>query len=304
MAQPLRGIALLCALLAPGSLVVAVNCGGSDDNQTSGSGAGNAGAASVANAGGQSTNSSGVGPVPTAQAPCGGKLYDCGDLQDNDNDGLIDSQDPDCLGPCDNTEDSYYPDLPGLTGDPCRVDCFWDQGNGPSDDCHWDHKCDPLSVAPDYPPEGQDCEYDPNAGAGPLTCTEALMSQSTECVDFCGPLAPNGCDCFGCCELPAGSGLFVWLGSADDNKNGTCTIDVVDDTSLCKPCTPVPGCNNDCDPCELCIGKTELPPECGEGGGPPTQECPPEFPPCGLPGQDPCPADSYCTTGCCVPLPQ
>ena len=46
------------------------------------------------------------------------------------------------------------------------------------------------------------------------------------------------------------------------------------------------------------------PPECGEGGGPPTQECPPEYPPCGLPGQDPCPADSYCTTGCCVPLPQ
>ncbi|MBI4700470.1 MAG: hypothetical protein HY744_04765, partial [Deltaproteobacteria bacterium] len=262
----------------------------------------------------------GDGGVPTQPASCGGKPpYQCGDLADNDKDGLIDSQDPDCLGPCDNTEDSYFPDLPGMTGDPCSLDCFWDQGNGPgNDDCYWDHRCDPLEKAPDYPPEGIDCAYDPGAKPKPgMSCEDAFGGQSTKCLDYCAPLVPNGCDCFGCCELPSGSGKYVWLGSMDEAKNGTCTIDAVKDPAKCKPCTFVPGCGNACGKCELCIGKKpeDLPPECfdadaglpdgggGADGGEPGGQCPPGVEPCGLPGQQPCAAGYYCITGCCKLTP-
>jgi len=271
--------------------------GSTGTESTTAGGGGQAGSSS-------STYSTGTGPAPTEIAPCGNKVYECGDLEDNDGDGLIDSQDEHCLGPCDNTEDSYYADIPGMTGGPCKSDCFWDNGNGSgSDDCFWDHQCDELEVAPDYPPEGPDCAYDPNAGAGPYTCEEAYNMQSQMCYDVCVPLVPNGCDCFGCCELPAGSGKFVWLGSTDLESNlGTCTQDVVSDTSKCKPCTPVPGCGNDCQPCELCLGKTELPPECFDPDGGNPDQCAPGVQACGLAGQDPCPTGYYCITGCCVDI--
>lgn len=45
------------------------------------------------------TYTSGVGGAPTTIVQCQGHTYQCGDLVDNDNDGLIDYQDPDCLGP-------------------------------------------------------------------------------------------------------------------------------------------------------------------------------------------------------------
>src|SRR5438132_13609674 len=35
---------------------------------------------------------------------CAGHVLQCGDCVDNDGDGLVDSHDPECLGPCDNTE--------------------------------------------------------------------------------------------------------------------------------------------------------------------------------------------------------
>lgn len=269
-----------------------------------GTGSGGSGAGVNSAAGGSSGQyTSGVGGAPTEETPCAGKIYDCGDLIDNDRDGLIDHQDPDCLGPCDNTEDSYFPDLPGDPADNCTLDCFWDTGNGSgNDDCYWDHRCDPLEVAPDYPPEGDKCEYDEGNGAGAYTCNEALNSQSQTCIDVCAPLTPNGCDCFGCCELPANGGKFVWLGSATD-KVGTCTIDTVDDPTKCKPCTPVPGCDNPCDPCEYCLGKTVLPPECFDPDGGTSEQCPPGVEPCGGPGQGMCSTGFYCITGCCAKLP-
>jgi hypothetical protein len=212
-----------------------------------------------------------------------------------------------------------------MTGGPCKLDCFWDNGNGSgNDDCYWDHMCDPLEVAPDYHPEGIDCAYDNSIQVtNTLTCDGAFNGQSQTCYDYCGPLVPNGCDCFGCCtfpELTLPSGQGVWLGSMDDKKEGTCTIDDVSDPSKCQPCTIVPGCGNPCETCEICIGKPELPPECGGpgaggagqggfnpgsggSGGAPTQICPTGFQPCGLPGQSNCPVNEYCITGCCVPVP-
>ncbi|MFO0613794.1 MAG: hypothetical protein U0414_14475 [Polyangiaceae bacterium] len=271
------------------------------------------------------SGSSGTGVLPPDHvSTCQGKVYACGDLVDNDMDGLIDSQDPDCLGPCDNTEDSYFGGIPGQAGPGCKVDCYFDQDSGAgNDDCNWDHKCDPYEVAPNYYPEsnnGSMCAY-----AGPTykvtanaTCADLDTAQSAACHDYCGPLTPNGCDCFGCCELPAGKGKYVWLGS--ESAGGLCDIAHVDDPSRCQPCTPVADCLNGCDPCEICIGKPAPDPGCGgtttsttsstgafmtgsssSGGG---GQCLPDVQPCGLPGQAACPVGFFCNTGCCTEEPK
>jgi hypothetical protein len=284
---------------------------GANGNTTATTGTANAGGAGGST--GNLTTTTGTSNVGGGSgiSYCGGKLYQCGDQMDNDADGLTDAADPDCLGACDNTEDSYYPNLPGMTGAECKTDCFWDNGNGSgNDDCYWDHQCDPLEIAPNFPPE-QNCEYDPSATPGPgLTCAEAFNQQSDTCLDYCAPLTPNGCDCFGCCELPAGGGEFVWLGSYDDDGIGSCTIADIGDPLKCKPCTPVPGCGNPCDPCEVCIGKPEPDPGCtgeggaGAGGGPTGSQCPDGIQECGLQGQAPCPSGFYCITGCCQADPE
>src|SRR5690606_13457059 len=117
------------------------------------------------------------------------------------------------------------------------------------------------------------CAYNADhmvTGQGPSrTCDQAFNGQPSTCTDFCLPLAPNGCDCFGCCELPAGTNKFVWLGSRGATGTTQCTPAEVDNPEICHPCTPVPGCYNPCDTCEVCIGKPLPPPECfeGEGGG-------------------------------------
>jgi hypothetical protein len=213
-----------------------------------------------------SSSTGGTACVPT---PCQGHIYQCGDCIDNDGDGKIDSEDPDCLGPCDNTESSYYGGIPGQAGAACIVDCYFDQDSGSgNDDCYWNHKCDPHETAPNnYSPEswnGTKCSYDTNANTPGTnkTCSELYAMQSQACLDFCLPLTPNGCDCFGCCELPAGSGKFVWLGSEDGNGNGSCDLAHVDDPTKCEPCEVVPSCYNSCGHCEICIGKPTLPPDC------------------------------------------
>jgi hypothetical protein len=235
-------------------------------------------------------------------APCQGHVYACGDLADNDGDGLIDSQDPDCLGPCDNTENSYYGGIPGQPGPHCWTDCYFDQDSGDGNDhCLWNHKCDPHEVAPGYYPEsenGATCAYNPNANTPGTnaTCDQMYNMQSNECLSYCGPLTPNGCDCFGCCELPAGTGKYVWLGS-EIKGVGTCDAASVGDPTKCQPCLPVQACLNTCDHCEICVGKPTLPPDCTPDGGDP--QCPPGIQACGLPGQQPCPVNTYCITGCC-----
>jgi hypothetical protein len=317
-------VTLFLVLVAGVSLAAAGASCSSDSSSSSGTasgganaGGGNAGGGNAggANAGGGTYT--GSGGAPTEIKTCQGKIYACGDLEDNDDDGLIDSQDPDCLGPCDNTEDSYYGGIPGQNNAPCKMDCYFDQDTGSGNDgCYWNHECDPNSVSPNYYPEpANQCEYDLSASTPgtPLSCAELDQSQSTLCLDYCGPLTPNGCDCFGCCELPAESGSYVWLGSIGAAGDTVCSIDSIGDPDLCHPCKPVAACLNDCGHCELCLGKTELPADCfdppgtggggGAGGGGSPQDCPPEFPPCGLEGQAQCPINSYCLTGCCVPVP-
>jgi hypothetical protein len=224
--------------------------------------------------------------VPTE---CRGKLYECGDCIDNDADGGIDALDTACLGPCDNDEDGLSTGLSG-TSAACRQDCYFDGDAGPGNDqCEWSHQCDVLSVAPDYPPSGEArCAYDP-APMG-LDCAARSQAQPTACLSNCLPLVPNGCDCFGCCELPGGSGNFRFLGTL--RGAGACQLD---DPAACPPCTPVKSCFNDCAKCEVCVGKRPDPScrpvdSCADG----QRACGPDAP---------CVLGDYCVTGCCVRAP-
>ena len=259
-----------------------------------GGAAGSAGASGSAGAGGAVTCGAGAVPCPAGKtclgnAPCcvpttcQGKTYACGDCLDNDGDGLVDTADPSCLGPCSDNESGYLGNIPGQQNAACKMDCYFDQDSGAgNDDCHWDHRCDDHELSPGFYPEAS-CNYacssstptpmctqKPPALGG--TCAAEYATQSASCKSFCGPLTPNGCDCFGCCELPAASGKFVYLGSTDAGGLGTCDPASVDDPTKCHPCTPVAGCYNACDHCELCIGKPDLPadclppvPKCGDG---------------------------------------
>ena len=191
------------------------------------------------------------GPVPCVPATCGGRTYSCGNCLDDDGDGLVDAADPGCIGPCDQTEDIYDLGIPGGDTAACQRDCYYDEDQGSGNDrCAYDERCDPLSPDPLCPatPPG-----------GPVRCPP---TQPAECYANCLPVTPNGCDCFGCCELPARSGRHVFLGSTDADGNHTCTPDALGDPSRCAPCTPYAGCNNVCERCELCLGATSLPPEC------------------------------------------
>ena len=262
-----------------------------------------------ANTGGAGAGTGGVsgsGGAPAhvcQQRTCEGRLYDCGDCDDNDGDQQVDSDDPECTGPCDDTENSYYGGIPGQNNAPCRQDCYFDRDTGSGNDqCYWSHECDPDSVAPEFPPSGDSqCAYNPDASipGSNSTCDELSATQASACLATCQPLTPNGCDCFGCCELPAESGKFVWIGSTTQNV-GTCDAAHVDDPSACRPCTQVRSCRNTCDPCEVCVGRTAPSPSCDMTS---SARCPDSVAACGQPGEPACGAGYYCITGCCAATP-
>jgi hypothetical protein len=233
--------------------------------------------------------SPGVSPAECANAECNDEI-------DNDGDGKIDGADEECVAACDDSEGNFDNTVAGLSY-ACTLDCFFDQNTGSGDDdCKWTHVCDPNEVAPLFHPAGETCAYDPNVTLGGASCSELHSTQSANCDSTCGGLAPNGCDCFGCCELVAGSGNFGWIGSRDANGDATCTRATANDSSKCRPCSPVSACLNTCGTCELCMGRTEvamLPPECGG-----TVACEAGSSPC------PCAEDEYCVTGCCQPRPE
>lgn len=292
------GLALLGAVLTA-SCARDIELG--SDQIASAVGAGGNGASGgmgATNAGGDA-GATGCEPVA-----CRGKVYECGNCDDDDQDGLVDASDPECTGPCDDREDSLSVGLPGENASGCREDCYFDRGNGAGkSDCRFSHACDPKSVAPDYPPTGDaTCAYDENASipGGAASCSDLAGMQPEGCTENCGPLTPNGCDCFGCCELPAGSGEYVWLGSAA-NGSESCTSSLLADPDACRPCTPVPSCFNDCKPCELCVGRPEPLPSCNPATEP---TCDVGYESCGRTSEDFCPRSSYCVTGCCIPEPR
>jgi hypothetical protein len=288
---------------------------------TGGSSAGSSGASGAAGSAGTAA-SGGAGGCQ--QLTCQGKVRACGNCLDDDGDGKADMDDPDCLGPCHNAEDRYENAIPGGNQAPCKQDCYFDQDTGTgNDECYWSHSCDPKE-----PELG--CTYSANANVPGTSksCGELQTAQSNLCGSYCGPLTPNGCDCFGCCELPSGTGKYVWLGTEDASGNATCTRETVDDPTKCAPCTPVASCLNTCERCELCLGKTELPADCvppppdggvgtggtagtagtsgtgGTGGTCFAPLCAAGVQACGVSCLPDCPPDYACITGCCQFVPQ
>jgi hypothetical protein len=250
-----------------------------------------------------------AGPLTDAgecqRVSCGTHVFKCGDCIDNDDDGKVDMDDPECLGPCQNDETTFANPMAGQGHGSCALDCYFDQDNGSgNDDCEWSHICDPLAVAPDYPPEGPACAYDPNHKlTRAQTCASLTTAgQSDRCGSVCGPLTPNGCDCFGCCDFPGAGTVFI--GSVDDAGKPTCDLEHIADPTRCKPCTQVPSCTNHCEKCELCVGKRAPDPGCNTGGSCVAPECGPLLTPCGLECLPECTDGRSCITGCCIEPPR
>jgi hypothetical protein len=241
-------------------------------------------------------------------AACQGEIRECGDCIDNDGDGLIDSEDPNCLGPCDNNEAGFETKIDGSPLSPCQRDCYYDKDSGSGNDkCSWNLKCDPLEPV--------------TTCTGSCNDTEA---QDPQCLQICEPLTPNGCDCFGCCDIRTDADPedenWVFVGSFDESQSGskvgTCDMDAAKagDHVACRPCTPNEECWRPCGECQLCLGKTvdDIPAHCfgdpgdPEDGGTTTDggtvddRCRDNEQPCGLPGDDPCPQHHFCLTGCCI----
>ena len=104
------------------------------------------------------------------QIECEGSILACGDCIDNDDDGLVDLADPECVSPCDDLEDTFATGLPGDNMDACNQDCFFDGNSGSGDDkCSWDLACDPAN------PGGDKCPYDPDAKCPEMQDEECLM---------------------------------------------------------------------------------------------------------------------------------
>lgn len=272
---------------------------GRDDALSSAGVGGTGGIGGAFALGGITGDAAAAGNVEQAGAPacvqtsCRGKPDQCGNCIDDDADGLIDALDPDCLGPCDDDELGLSTGLKGGQSAACKQDCYFDGDNGAGNDkCEWSQACDPLSVAPDYPPSGQArCKYGSSMG---IDCAAVAVTQPQTCLDACLPLVPNGCDCFGCCELPGGSGQFHFIGVGPGAEG--CQRDTLDDPVACPPCTQVTSCLNPCDKCETCVDK--LPdPSCAQGSA-----CPAGAAECGP--DRPCEFGDYCVTGCCRRAPE
>jgi len=240
--------------------------------------AGTSGILPVADSGYQAGDGAAGTCVPYVAAD--GTSPQCSDCKDNDGDGLVDWLDPECAGPLDNDEKTFGTGIAGDNQDACKQDCFFDGNSGQGDDkCEWNLKCDPAITS-------GECTYDPNFKNCPPT-------QSAACVNNCQKLTPNGCDCFGCCAVKLANGT-----SKSVRLAGTCSIADINDPVKCPPCTQQASCANTCDTCELCIGKTTLPPECTTTGGP-GQTCTGGVV-CNA--ATPCPTGTFCLTGCCVSI--
>ena len=211
---------------------------------------------------------------PATPILCDGVLFSCGDGKDNDGDGLFDLDDPECIGPCDDDEAFFQVGLPDF--DYCEIDCAFDGNSGMGDDgCFHDLACDPLDPVDDV-----NCQY--MGGAG---CLDEPVTG--ECVDFCSPLTPNGCDCFGCCAMDIDGELRTVQILQPQCSTST--------PEGCPACTPrLEECGNPCEACEICFGETELPAGCAE------VECGNR-----TPCEGPCDCDEgeFCIQGCCHPDP-
>jgi hypothetical protein len=200
---------------------------------------------STTGTGGTTTTTGGSGG--NASAGCPVSPSQCTDGIDNDMDGKTDALDPECSGPCDNAEATFATGIPGDNMDDlssCKQDCFFDGNSGAEDGCQFDLRCDPARA------NATACKTGTQPGG--VMCSN-FTQQSDACRKNCR-FIPNGCDCFGCCQVP-GSSFAVRLSES-------CTAASVNDPAKCQRCTPVTSCLNTCGTCEVCYGKPAPDPSC------------------------------------------
>jgi hypothetical protein len=274
--------------------------GGSSGSGASGSdgGAGDASMGAGGSGGGDgSGGGTGTGGTPTGgygidgaiSEFCGGDGCACSNGVDDDGDGDVDGFDTECTGPLDGDEGTFATGIPGDNVDPKWQDCFFDGNSGAGNDgCRYHTDC----LTGDKDMDDPDCQV------------------SEFCINYCGDRTPNGCDCFGCCEIDIGTeSVNVVIGS-------DCSLEDIDDETKCPRCVQTTQCGNECGECELCPGRTpeDLPDSCvpnvPDGG----TNYPPDAPPppvytcdngeqvCSL--SMPCPSGYYCAQGCCLEVVQ
>ena len=237
--------------------------GGTSTNGGSGAASGTSGNAGTGVAG------SGTNTL----ALCDSAACACEDGIDNDADGETDGFDTECTGPNDDDEGSFATGIAGDNIDPKWQDCFFDGNSGAGDDkCRYHTDC--LTGGPEATPEN--------------------CSVTQQCLDFCVPRTPNGCDCFGCCNILGADGV-----QHNVLISVQCDADHLED---CESCIPTEECGNTCGECELCPGKTaaDLPESCQPDAGTPYQ-CEGGLTQCEASAD--CTAGYYCSFGCCQQIP-
>lgn len=270
--------------------------GASTDGGTGGTpaGAGGSSGASSSGSSGAGGASAAGGATLTGDAGalaldlCGGAGCACSNGKDDDGDGKIDGLDEECTGPFDNDEGSFATGIPGDNRDPIWQDCFFDGNSGAGDD---------------------KCRYHTECLTGERDSSDPSCQVSDACRNFCQARTPNGCDCFGCCTVSTPSGsVNVVIG-------GECSLENIDDESVCQRCEPTEQCGNECGECELCPGKSvedlpdsclpEAPPDEAPEGGvvtpPPSYTCDNGEEVC-TDTSDCSESNYYCQLGCCLPV--
>lgn len=222
------------------------------------------------------------GYEPSTAEHCDGPC-ECSDGIDNDDDGVMDAQDPECQGPTDDDEGSFGTGISGDNRDLAWQDCFFDGDSGHGND---------------------GCMRPTGCFTGEIAIEDPRCDVSDQCIEFCAAGTPNGCDCFGCCEVRVGDQVETVVVS------DRCSSDDLDNTEACPRCTFAEECSNPCGRCELCPGKTfeDLPDDCfpssppPDGGmsEPPTPVCDNGETPCT--GAEDCTSSERCEFGCCLPI--
>jgi hypothetical protein len=239
---------------------------------------------------------------PPGDAPFAGTCTpgaaQCSNCIDDDGDGKVDGFDPECTGATDNDESSFATGIPGDNIDAINQDCFFDGNSGAGNDGCNQHTCC-LLQSPDkatchqQAPLANENKYDIAKCYEPFGQTPVPQL----CIDVCAPLAPPGCDCFGCCTICSGS----TCADVDINPlvSPDCTAATIGDPTVCKRCVKSTSCGGaTCggDTCVLCPGQdpSTLPPSCNG-----TTQCPDGLEQCNAIDQS-CPAGTYCSNGCCI----
>lgn len=220
----------------------------------------------------------------------------CSNCIDDDHDGLIDGDDPECTGAADNDEATFSTGIPGDNKDPVMQDCFFDGDSGSGNDGCEIHVCCLLGAK-----TVKDCPIGANR-YNPADCPPPIGTQqvSQKCIDHCSKLTPPGCDCFGCCTIcdPKTDPIQCYPIIINPVEPTGCTPDTIADPTKCLRCTPSTACGTPTcggETCILCPGQdpSDLPPTCNN-----MSKCPVNEQPCTSDGQ--CPTATYCSNGCCI----